>query len=782
MTPEATRMDHVEDGMHAGMMNRRAFVISALVGGYLATIAGPADAAIAANGKIGDLLARMTVAEKAGQLHMEAALSGRRADPAVAMFNPFLGPTTPAQAKAQFEEQLARIRAGGVGSLMTPMDVESLLLAQRAAVDQSRLGIPLLIAADIIHSDRTVFPVPLAEAASFDPELARRTARACAMEATARGLDVTFAPMVDIGRDQRWGRVVEGSGEDVLLAMRFAAARVLGFQGDIGTATSMLACVKHFVAYGAPESGLDYQGTSLSDRVLAEVYMAPFKAAFDAGAVLAMASFNTVDGVPATGNRRLLTDLLRGRLGFTGAVLSDFEGEKELVAHGQAEDERDAVRLALSAGCDVGMVSGLFPKYIPELVASGRISMDVLDKAVRRVLHVKQIAGLFDQPFRRLDVRRSRRPAPVAHHALAREAAVKSIVLLRNDGNLLPLKKAGQRIALIGPFGADVANIHGPWSTFTPDRPPVSLAAGLREAMDDPSMLQVVEGCGIEAEIPGGIDAATAAAASADVVILAVGESQEMSGESSSRDAIVVPAPQVALATALARTGKPVVVVLRNGRALALNGAIRDAPALVVSWFLGTENGHALADILFGQAAPSARLPVTFPRSSGQEPFYYAREISGRPAGKDELERFKSHFLGLPDSPLYPFGHGLTYGDISYGPTTITKGPDGFIATVEVSNAGRMDAVETVQLYVHQIASYVVQPRRKMIDFRKVTIAAGRTEVVRFIFGVDHLTHLGQDMQPVAGTGDFLVWLAGSATTGVPVRFGLASTGSARPS
>ncbi|HWU02137.1 MAG TPA: glycoside hydrolase family 3 N-terminal domain-containing protein, partial [Novosphingobium sp.] len=643
-------------------VDRRRFLVNAAIVGAVAAIAGPAladaphaDAALR-DPRISALIARMTVAEKAGQLATEAALSPHMADPDIAKLNPFLPPTTPEAARAAFAALMERVRAGHVGALMTPMDLDSVRLAQTAAMRESRLKIPLLFAADMIHGCRTVFPVPLAEAASFDPDLARRTARAVAVESSARGLDATFAPMVDVGRDQRWGRVVEGAGEDVLLSSQFAAARVRGFQGTVGAPDSLLACVKHFAAYGAAESGLDYQGTSISERVLHEVYLPPFKAAFEAGALLAMASFNTIDGVPSTGNRHLLTEILRGELGYAGAVISDFEGDEEMIAHGFAQDGADAARLALNAGCDISMVSGLYPKYIPGLVASGAIAMETLDRAVARMLYVKQQAGLFDDPFRRISEKRYAAPIPPAHRALAREAASASVVMLKNDG-VLPLRRAGQKIALIGPFGADTENLNGPWSPFGPDAPAISLAQGLREGLADPASLSIVAGSNVQTPIADGIEAATAAAHAADVMILAIGETQDMTGESSSRADIVVPAAQQALAQAVAATGKPVVVVLRNGRALVLEGAVAGANAILVGWFLGSETGHALADILLGATSPSGRLPISFPQASGQEPYYYARESSGRPASGGPDERFKSHFRGLTDAPLYAFGH-----------------------------------------------------------------------------------------------------------------------------
>ncbi len=775
----AEYVDDVPEPMTDLSIDRRRFLMAAAAAGMVAALAGEAEAEPTSDVVLDDLVGRMTLQEKAGQLHMEGALSPRMGEPDFAKMNPFFPPTTEAAAKAAYAAQLERVRAGNIGTLMTPMDLDSVTTMQRTAVDRSRLKIPLMFGTDIIHGRLTVFPVPVAEAASFEPELARRTARACAIEATASGLDLTFAPMVDIARDQRWGRVVEGAGEDVLLGRLFAAARVRGFQGDRrGGADSLLACPKHFAAYGAAESGLDYAGNSISERMLHEVYLPPFKAAFDAGAILTMASFNTIDGVPSTGNRHLLTDILRGELGFQGAVISDYESEKELVNHGFAADDRDAARLALEAGCDIGMVSGIFPRYLPGLVRSGALQMEVLDRAVRRVLFVKKEAGLFEDPFRRIDKRRYAVPAPAAHRALAREAAHKSVVLLKNEGDLLPLPKTGQRVALIGPFGADQANLDGPWSPLVPERPAIPLAAGIQAAMADPALLTVVAGSGADAPIPGGVEAAVAAAQAADVVILAIGETTEMSGESASRTDIIIPGAQQALAEAVAATAKPMIVVLRNGRALALTGAVRDARAILVGWFLGTETGPALADILFGDASPSGRLPMTWPIATGQEPYYYARESSGRAAERGSTAKFKSHFLGMADAPLYPFGHGLSYAPVAYGPTRCSTPNLTFsgalTVTANVSNLGKRPVEEVVQLYVHDRVASIVQPVRRLIAFRKIVLAPGETHSIDFPLTAADLRHLGHDLRPSVEKSDFDVWIAPSAAAGEPARFTLA--------
>jgi len=722
------------------------------------------------------LLKRMTLEEKAGQLHLTGVLSPRLVEPNFQKINPFAAKFSPEKAAELLARQQELIRRGGVGLMAAPDEMEATIYAQTAAVKESRLGIPLMFGGDVIHGQLTVFPVPLGEAASFEPELAERTARACAVEATQLlGLDLTYAPMVDIGRDQRWGRVVEGAGEDVLLGCRFAAARVRGFQGKHpGRADSLLACPKHFAAYGAAESGLDYAGNFISERVLHEIYLAPFQAAFDAGAHLTMASFNTIDGVPSTGNAHLLTEILRGQMGFKGAVISDFESELELVAHGFADSRRDAAKKALSAGCDIGMISGIFPQFVPELVRSGELDEAVLDQAVRRILSVKQLAGLFDNPFARLNLKKARKPAPKAHLALAREAGQKSIVLLKNNDQLLPLSKSA-RIALIGPFAQDTENLNGPWSPFVKDISQ-SLEAGFKEVMGHKGQLLIEAGCGIETPLEGGIERALQTAAQVDVVVLAVGESARMSGESSSRPQLILPECQQSLAEALAKTGKPMVVVLKNGRALVLEGAIRQAPAILVTWFLGTQTGGAIADVLFGVVAPQGRLPVSFPLFRGQQPYYYAHESSGRPTKPGETPHFSKHFLGYPDQPLYPFGHGLTYTEIAYGPTQIEKLEKGeALAQVScsLSNRGQRAAIEVVQLYVHDQAASVVQPVRKLVDFKQVKLKPGETKQVQFQLTLAQLAFMTRDLKIITEPGKFSVWIAPSAGTGTAAEFTL---------
>lgn len=711
------------------------------------------------------LLASMTLEEKAGQLSLYASVD---ANPSA----------NPAHLPPDVSRQLDDIRAGRVTGLFNGTSLAAKRRAQEAAVNESRLGIPLLFAADVIHGLRTVFPVPLAEAASWEPALAERTARAAAVEAAREGVRWTFAPMVDIARDARWGRGVEGAGEDVLLASRFAAARVRGFQGsDLAAADAVLATPKHFVAYGAAEGGLDYNTVDVSDLTVRETYLPPFKAAFDAGALAVMTAFNEIAGTPMTAHARWLQDLLRGEWRFPGVVISDYHSDAELVAHGFAVDERQAAKLAFLAGTDISMESGLYARYLPSLVASGEVPPARLDEAVRRVLALKAKIGLFEAPMRGLESPPG--PPPVEHMALAREAARRSIVLLKNERGLLPLPKSGRRLALIGPFAGGPADLHGPWTLFPGGTPPVSLEAGLRGALIDPDLLTVTRGADAEAAIPGGIDAAVRAAREADVVLLAIGESEAMSGEARSRAEIILPPAQQALAEAVAATGKPMVVLLRNGRALALAGAVQDAPALLVTWFLGSQTGHAVADVLFGDAAPSGRLPVSFPQSPGQVPLYYAHKPTGRPAPREgEAPGFyNTRYLGTRHAALYPFGHGLGYGHVRYGPVDVGEGRLPWNGKLRIrallTNDGPREQDEVAQLYVRDRSASVTRPVRELKDFRRIRIAAGATVEAEFELSRGDLGFIGSDLQPTVEPGRFDVWIAPSAERGSASSFEL---------
>ena len=747
-------------------VSRRAIILGA--GAVAAWASSPARALLAQAGDGGTasadldaLIAKMTVEEKAGQVTlMAAAWAGGAANA--------LNPTSPS--KSSFQQQLADVRRGRVGGVFNGNGAEMARQMQLVATGKSRLKIPLIFAADVIHGFRTVFPMPLAEAGSFDPALAEQTARIAAVEATAAGIDWNFAPMVDIARDQRWGRGIEGAGEDVLLGRIMADARVRGFQGRSGLTAddAMAACAKHFAAYGAAEGGLDYNSVDVSERTLREIYFPPFQAALDAQAATVMASFNELSGVPATANHWLLTDILRRQWKFDGLVVSDYTGDFELIDHGFAADEREAAKLAFLAGVDMSMQSGFYIRHLPDLVKAGDVPVARLDEAVRRVLALKAKLGLFDDPFRRIDPRREKQRVRTPQHLeVARDAARRSIVLLKNEKDLLPLPRSGKRIALIGPFVQGQRELIGPWNVYGTDADAVDLLSGMRAVASDPQSIVAVDGSGIEKPIAGGIEAAVSAAQNADIVILAIGESQKMSGEAQSRTDITIPVAQMALAEAVAQTGKPIVVLLRHGRALALHGAVKEAPAILATWFLGSMSGMAIADILFGVASPSARLPCSFPYESGQEPLYYAHKNTGRPNPPGPRQDYKAHYREAPNAALYAFGHGLTYGEIVYtkldmGTGRLTAGGE-LTVVASIRNSGRQAAIEVAQLYVQDITASITRPVRELKAFQRIMLKPGETQQVRFTLKRDDLTFLGQDMQPTVEPGKFRLWVAPSA-------------------
>ncbi|HEY7958929.1 MAG TPA: glycoside hydrolase family 3 N-terminal domain-containing protein [Sphingomicrobium sp.] len=744
-------------------ISRRAALMGA--GAVAAWLGSPARALLQSAAKVQvpgfveDLIARMTLEEKAGQLQIMAAAWGGGA--ALSL--------NPSSAGPNFQQQVEEARQGQLTGVFNGNGATMARIMQTAAAKESRMKIPLIFAADIIHGHRTIFPVPLAEVASFEPELASRTAQAAAFEASGAGIDWTFSPMCDVARDQRWGRGVEGGGEDPLLGRLFAAARVRGFQGpELKSNEHLLACIKHFAAYGAGESGLDYNAVDISDRRLREVYLQPYKAGFEAGALSAMASFNEINGIPSTGNHWLMTDLLRGEWGFQGFVVSDYTGDEEMIAAGFAKDGRDAAKLAFLAGVDMSMQSGLYRQFLPSLVRSGEVPQVQLDQSVRRILALKAMLGLFDDPFRRIDVKReSARSMLPQTRALAREAGRKAIVMLKNDGELLPLPRSGKKIALIGPFADGSHDLVGPWVVYGDDKKAIDLATGVRAAVADPRSIIVARGCGVEEPLAGGIEQAVAAARQADIVVLAIGEGANMSGEAQSRTEIVVPPPQQQLAEAITAIGKPVVVVLKHGRALALDGAVANAPAILATWFLGTETGNSIADVLFGVYGPSGRLPASFPLRSGQEPYYYAHKITGRPNPPGELQPYKAHFRGIPNAALYPFGHGLTYGRIEYSgfaqsaPTLPMNGSIEIAGTI--TNRGSRAAEEVAQLYIHDRVASITQPIRELKAFRKLALAPGQSEVVRFTLRPSDLAFIGRDGRWVTEPGSFEVWIAPSA-------------------
>lgn len=717
------------------------------------------------------LIGKMTLEEKAGQL-------GVFARPGGSDFNPGTG--------SDWKNVASLLRKGLIGSLYNGAGVKANLELQRIAVEESRLGIPIIFGADVWHGMRTVFPIPLGEAASFEPELARETARATADEATASGIQWTYAPMVDVSRDQRWGRVAEGAGEDPFLGQAFARARVQGYQGpDLTANDSMAACLKHFAGYGGVQAGLDYSAADTSQATFRDVFLPPFRAGIEAGALTLMSAFVSVlGGVPASGNRWLQTKVLRHELGFDGFVVSDYEADLELINHGYATNESDAAQKALWAGVDMSMQSGIYRTHLPDLVQGGQISLETLDTSVRRVLNVKSRMGLLENPYRSLDVdRESKRHWVPEHDALARHVARKSIVMLKNNGGILPLSRKKQKIALVGWWIDDQDNEEGCGVVWGNRSHVVTLAQGIADAVDDKASVRKVTGSGVEVPYIGGLKAATEAAHWADVVVLALGEATNFTGEAESRTDIVIPEAQRELAEALAATGKPLVVLLKNGRALALDGAVKDASAILVTWFLGKQTGHAIADILFGDYSPSGRLPISFPLRAGQQPYFYNHMSSGRPC-TGENRAFKNCWRQIGNDALYPFGHGLTFTKFSYSIPTLSSSMlwwDGaIIINATVTNIGDRAGEEVVQLYVHDRVASRVRPVRELKGFVKVFLGAGESHEVTFTLDRQALTFAVADTQLQEGAdvmvvepGMFDVWVTSSATAGAAVEFEL---------
>jgi beta-glucosidase len=746
-----------------GKISRRAALTSA--GAVAAWLTSPARALVETAAKlpvpafVDSLIARMTLDEKAGQLSLMASAWGGGI--AMALNPPSNGP--------DFEKQVEEAWQGRLTGVFNGNGARMARIMQTAVMERSRLKIPLIFAADIIHGYRTIFPIPVAEVASFEPDLARRTAAAAAFESAGSGVSWTFAPMVDVARDQRWGRGLEGGGEDPFLGSLFAVARVLGFQGtSVRSPDQMIACIKHFAAYGAVESGLDYNAVDMSMRRLREVYLPTYKAGIHAGALTVMSAFNELNGVPSTGNHWLLTDLLRGEWRFEGPVVSDYTADEEMIAAGFAKDGRDAARIAFLAGVDISMESGLYRDYLPDLVRSGQVPQAKLDQSVRRVLALKAMLGLFNDPFHRISEKvESTRVLSRPLRALAREAGRKSIVMLKNDGDLLPLPRSGKRIALIGPFVSGQHDLVGPWVVYGDDSKAVDLATGMRSVIEDPNLLIVAQGSGVQESLAGGIDQALAAARQADVVVLAIGEAADMSGEAQSRTEIVVPEPQQQLAEAIVAVGKPTVVVLKNGRGLALEGAVANASAILVTWFLGSETGNAIADILFGAFGPSGRLPLSFPRKSGQEPYYYAHKETGRPNPPGPLQPYKTHFRTIPNSALYPFGHGLTYGKIEYSDLVLSSPvlpiTGAITVTARITNRGSRAAEEVAQLYIHDRVASITRPVRELKAFRKVALAPGESRTVTFTLRASDLGFIGLQDRSTVEPGAFDLWIAPSA-------------------
>jgi beta-glucosidase len=709
---------------------------------------------------IDSILAGLTIQEKIGQLVQYTG-----------------GWNTGPSGRTISNEQRALIREGKTGSLLNVFGSSLTRELQHIAVNESRAKIPLLFGLDVIHGFRTTFPIPLAEAATWNPQAVELSTRIAAAEASSAGIQWTFGPMVDIARDPRWGRIAEGSGEDPYLGSLFAAASVRGFQGrDLADPTSIMACAKHYAAYGGAEGGRDYNTVDISERTLRDVYLPPFKAAVDAGAGTLMASFNEIGGVPSSGSRLLLTTILREEWKFDGFVVSDWGSIGELQAHGFAVTPAEAAERAINAGLDMDMESGCYRDHLQTLVDQGKVSRATLDEAVRRILRLKIRLGLFTDPYRASTPEREKATnRSKANIQAARRVAREAIVLLRNERGLLPLRKDLKSIAVIGPLADNRKDPPGPWAGPTDTAFVVTLLEGVRAAA--PSVRIVfARGCGIDGTDTSGIGAAASVARQADVVLLAVGESEGMSGEASSRSSLELPGRQPELVRAVQATGTPVVMILMNGRPLALGWESAHVPAIVETWFLGHETGHAIADVLFGDFAPSGRLPASFPRVTGQVPIYYNHKNTGRPT--DDTTHYTSRYLDLPSTPLYPFGFGLTYTTFVCADLVVDtpklQSSDTLAVHVTVKNTGRRPGEEVVQLYVRDLAGSVTRPVKELKAFRRVHLEPGQSVPVVLSVPVEDLAFTGLDMKRRVEPGGFKVYVGPNAAEGLEGEFEVA--------
>ena len=728
------------------------------------------------------LLAKMTLEEKIGQLNQLFFLSQ--------LMKP--------------EVMEPGIREGKIGSLLFVTDPATINRFQKVAVEQSRLKIPLLFGFDVIHGFRTVFPVPLAMASSWDLALVERAQTIAAREARAAGVRWTFAPMADIARDPRWGRIVEGAGEDPYLGAKMSAAQVRGFQGSDPSAPGrLLACMKHFAGYGAADGGRDYDSSYLSDAELYNVYFPPFKAAVDAGVGCTMSAYMNLNDVPATGNAFLLREVLRKEWGFKGFVVSDADSVGDLVTHGFAADKADAAVRALTAGVDMEMslplpvstVGSAYADNLAKLVKEGRVTTAQIDSAVRRILEAKFRLGLFDNPYVDESAVTSHHNNP-EHRQFARVAAQRSAVLLRNEGNLLPLTKGDPKIssiAVIGPLADSKRDMRGPWTLADDMKTAVSVVEGIREKVGRGVKVDYVQGVDIGRAYPsifaifGGarpepwseaqkreeFEKAVALARSSDLVVLVLGEHEEMSGEAATHSTIELPGRQRELLEAVSALGKPTVLVLINGRPLDISWAVNRVPAILEAWHPGSEGGNAIADLIYGDATPGGKLPVTWPRSSGQIPIYYAHNLTQKP---ESAKDFTSRYWDMPTTPLYPFGYGLSYTTFAYSNLRVSKMEAKLNESVEVSvdveNTGRRPGEEVVQLYIHQRSGSASRPVRELKGFERIVLAPGEKKTVRFALGKSELTYWSSAVKGwVQEPATFDVWAGGDSTATLTTRF-----------
>lgn len=703
--------------------------------------------------KVDSVLKLMTLEEKIGQLNQYN-------DDWTAT-----GPVTVDNDKAN------QIRKGLVGSLLNALGTERTGSWQKIAL-QSRLKIPLLFGQDVIHGYKTTFPIPLAEACSWDMDAIQLSARIAATEASASGIHWTFAPMVDIARDPRWGRVMEGAGEDPYLGSRIAYARVKGFQGNkLCELNSIMACAKHFAAYGAAIGGRDYNSVDMSDRLLWEVYLPPFKAAVEAGTATLMNSFNDLNGVPATGNKYLQRKILKGKWHFKGFVVSDWGSIGEMKNHGNVKDDYEAALSAIIAGSDMDMESRCYKNNLAKLVQDKKITVALIDDAVSRILAKKFEMGLFDDPFKFCDTKREQQELNNPGHAkAARDIAAKSIVLLKNTNNLLPLSKNSKTIAFIGPLVKPLKQNKGFWDIDLPGVDSnfiVSQWEGVQNKLGAGTKLLYAQGCDIESNNKDGFPEAVEIAKQSDVVILSIGEKRDMSGEAKSRSNINIPGVQEDLLKELLATGKPVVVLINAGRPLVFNYTADNAQAILYTWWLGSEAGNAIADVLFGDYNPSAKLPISFPKSIGQIPIFYNHFNTGRPVTNDKDHIYKSSYMDLSVSPKYEFGYGLSYTDFQYRDLRLSKRKMNAGETIEVSvnvtNTGKYIGEEVVQLYLRDKVGSIARPVKELKDFKKIKLNIGESKMVKFIIDKEKLSFYNQQLDWLAEPGEFELMIGASS-------------------
>ncbi|MBN8199778.1 beta-glucosidase BglX [Bacillus sp. NTK034] len=718
------------------------------------------------NQKLQSLLEEMTLDEKIAQLMQLATpfFEGSKDE----------GQITGPLASMKVTENSIRSSGSVLGASGGAKEAISI---QKAHLKNNRLGIPLLFMADIIHGYKTIFPVPLAIGCSWDLDGAQLSAEIAAKEAAASGVHVTFAPMVDLVRDPRWGRVMESTGEDPYLNSEFARSFVRGFQGkDLkNNKESVAACVKHFAAYGAPEGGRDYNTVNMSERQLRESYLPAYKAALDEGCEMVMTAFNTVDGIPATGNRTLMRGLLRDEWKFDGVLISDWGAVKELIPHGVAEDEAEAALKAIQAGVDIEMMTSCYIDHLKELVQNGKVDEELIDEAVLRILSLKDKLGLFEDPTRGADEALEKELVlSEAHREASRELAVKSSVLLKNNG-VLPIQKE-KKLALIGPF-AQSGDILGPWSFLGSKEKAVQLYDGIKAKVGS-SLLAAAKGCDIESGTEEQINEALKTAEDADIIILALGEDSEMSGEAGCRTDIRLPEAQLKLAAKVKQLGKPLIAVLFNGRPLDLHGIWDEADAILEAWYPGTEGGNAIADLLLGDANPSGKLTMSFPYSVGQVPVYYNHFNTGRPKGApDAQERYVSQYLDSPNDPLLPFGYGLSYTTFAYAEAKLSDSmlsPSKPISlSVQVTNTGSYPGEEVVQLYIRDVSGEVVRPLKELKGFKKIALDSGEKAAVTFEIKEQQLRYYHTDLSYKSDSGKFIAYVGANSRDVISLPFEL---------